>query len=87
MKYILCVVHDRSINAYINLHCVRAEGQAIRQFQDAINDPQAGSLHKHPDDYDLYKIGEYIDDDGTIELLPHKQKIADGKQMSITGDL
>lgn len=85
MIYILCVIHDRSVNAYINLHCVRAEGQAIRQFQDAINDPQAGSIHKHPDDYDLYRVGTYDDDGGTIQT-EEKRKLADGKQLSITGE-
>lgn len=85
MIYILCVVHDRSIDGYINLHCVRAEGQAIRQFQDAINDPQAGSIHKHPDDYDLYRVGTYSDDDGSIITEP-KRKLADGKQLSLTGE-
>lgn len=86
MKYLLCVIHDRSIDAYVNLHCVRAEGQAIRQFQDAINDQQnGGSIHKHPDDYDLYVVGEYTDDDGTITTQP-KRKIADGKQLMIQGE-
>lgn len=82
MIYILCVIHDRSINAYINLHCVRAEGQAIRQFQDGINDPNAGALHKHPDDYDLFRIGTYDDDTGQTHSESHK-KLADGKQMGM----
>lgn len=83
MIYILMVVHDRSVDAYINLHCVRAEGQAIRQFQDAINDAQnGGSLHKHPDDYDLYRIGTYNDDNAEITIEPRK-KMADGKQLMI----
>lgn len=85
MIYIVCAIHDRSINAYINMHCVRAEGQAIRQFQDAINDDKAGSIFKHPDDYDLYRIGTYNDDDGMIQAeKPHK--IADGKQLSLQGE-
>lgn len=85
MQYILCVIKDRSVEAYINLHCVRAEGQAIRQFQDAINDPQAGSIHKHPDDYDLYRVGTYDDETGGVTREEHR-KLADGKQLSITGE-
>lgn len=86
MKYLLCVIHDRSINAYVNLHCVRAEGQAIRQFQDAINDAgTGGSIHKHPDDYDLYVVGEYNDDDGTIST-EKLRKIGDGKQLALQGE-
>lgn len=86
MNYILCVIHDRSINAYINLHCVRAEGQAIRQFQDAINDQATGGgIHKHPDDYDLYRVGVYCDDDGSIQV-EKPTKLADGKQLALTAD-
>lgn len=85
MIYKLCVIHDRSIDAYINLHCVRAEGQAIRQFMDAINNPDGGSINKHPDDYDLYTIGEYDDNTGEIRN-DQKKKIADGKQLSLSGE-
>lgn len=86
MKYILCVIHDRSIDAYINLHCVRAEGQAIRQFMDAINDKETNSaIYKHPDDYDLYTVGTYDDNDGTLSPEP-KKKIGDGKQLAIQGE-
>lgn len=85
MIYILCTIHDRSVNAYVNLHCVRAEGQAIRQFMDAMNDPQAGSMHKHPDDYDLYRVGTYDDETGQCTAEPLK-KIADGKQLAIQGE-
>lgn len=81
MIYIVCAINDRSINAYINVHCVRAEGQAIRQFMDAINNPDGGSIYKHPDDYDLYRIASYDDHTGIItpETLT---KLGDGKQLS-----
>ena len=82
MIYILCAIHDRSVNAYVNLHCVRAEGQAIRQFMDAINNKDGGSIHAHPDDYDLYRVGTYNDDDASI-TPEQPRKIADGKQLSI----
>ena len=85
MIYILCTIHDRSIDAYVNLHCVRAEGQAIRQFMDAINNKDGGSIHQHPDDYDLYRVGTYNDETGECTPEPRK-KIADGKQLSIQGE-
>lgn len=81
MEYIICVIKDRSIDAYVNLHVVRAEGQAIRQFMDALADDKAGTLYKHPDDYDLYRIGKY--DDNTATLHPETPtKIGDGKQLT-----
>lgn len=81
MEYIVIVIKDRSIDAYVNLHVVRAEGQAIRQFMDALADEKTGTLHTHPDDYDLYRIGTY--DDNTATLTPETpKKIADGKQLT-----
>lgn len=86
MNYILFVIKDRSVDAYVNLHCVRAEGQAIRQFQDAINDQQTGgSIHKHPDDYDLYRVGTYNDETGLV-TPEQPSKVADGKQLAMTGE-
>lgn len=82
MIYIACAILDRSVNAYINLHCVRAEGQAIRQFMDAIANKDSGMMHSHPDDYDLYRVGTYNDDNGELTPEP-KKKLADGKQLSM----
>lgn len=81
MEYKICAIKDRSIEAYINVHVVRAEGQAIRQFMDALADQKTGTLHTHPDDYDLYCIGHY--DDNTGHITPETpRKIADGKQLT-----
>lgn len=81
MKYILCSIKDRSVNAFQPVYTVRAEGEAIRNFMDAIADQQSGALHKHPDDFDLYAVGTF--DDATGEITPHTPKqIGDGKQLS-----
>lgn len=84
MKYILCSIHDRSVNAYQPVYTVRAEGEAIRNFMDAIASEQSGALHKHPDDFDLYVVGSFNDDSGEITPCQPK-KIGDGKQLS-TGE-
>lgn len=86
MIYLLASIHDRSVDAFQPIACVRAKGEAIRHFQDAVNnDQQPGPLYKHPDDFDLYIIGTFDDTDGSIK--PQKpEKIADGKQLKIHGD-
>lgn len=83
MKYLIMTIKDRAVEAYQPIACTRAEGEAIRGFQDAINNPQNGILYNHPDDYDLYLLGTF--DDETGEITAHApQKLADGKQMKIT---
>jgi hypothetical protein len=88
MLYVICSVKDRAIEAFQPTFCVRAEGQAIRGFQDALNNPEAAES-KHPDDYDLYVVGYFEDQTGTINYGPDRQgdlprKIADGKQLRLT---
>ena len=84
MKYILISVKDRAIEAFQAIATVRAEGEAIRSFQDAINNPQNKQLNDHPDDFDLYVIGYFDDQTGLLERLDTPRKLADGKQVRIT---
>lgn len=53
-------------------------GTAIRDFQDAVNDPQT-SLNKYPDDFTLFEIGTFDDTNG--ELIPHETKQAVGNAL------
>lgn len=86
MIYLLASIHDRSIDAFQPVGCVRAKGEAIRYFQDQINDEQRGGpLYKHPDDFDLYIVGTFDDATGTITGTK-AEKIADGKQLKLTGE-
>ena len=66
MKYILIAVRDRAVDAFQPINCVRAEGEAIRGFQDAVNDPNNRQLNQHPEDFDLYVVGYFDDQTGTL---------------------
>lgn len=58
------------------LMCFRTDQEAARYFADAIND-KSSMLNKHPQDYELLKLGS-IDDNGAI--LYHSIELV------ITGD-
>jgi hypothetical protein len=66
VRYLLIAVKDKALEAFMPVHCARAQGEAMRNFQDAINDPQNKQLYAHPDDFDLYVIGEMDDTTGKI---------------------
>lgn len=83
MRYILVSIKDRAIDAYQPTASVRAEGEAIRSFQDAINNQQNAQLHAHPDDFDLYVVGYFDDQTGHIEPLDQPKQIAIGKQLAV----
>lgn len=85
MKYLLVSIRDRALDAFQTPWATRAIGEAIRGFQDAINDPKNATLHAHPDDYDLYVIATFDDSTGQIEqTAEHPKQIAIGKQLKIT---
>lgn len=85
MKYLLISIKDRAVNAFQPLASVRAKGEAIRSFQDALNNPQNAQIHAHPDDFDLYLIGTFDDETGKIESNEPEQ-LALGKQLKIRGE-
>lgn len=58
-------VRDRAIDAYGQPFFVPAVGLALRSFSDEVN--RSGSpMNSHPDDYDLYEVGEWDDSTGTL---------------------
>lgn len=54
-------------------------GMAIRSFQDALADNQ-NAISKHPDDYNLYTIGQWDDNIGKITALDTPVLAAEGRQ-------
>ncbi|AXH73670.1 MAG: nonstructural protein [Microviridae sp.] len=66
MKH-LYAVKDLAVQAYMAIWEVRAPGEAMRAFQDEVNKRDGKSaIAQHPEDYELYKIGEYNDQTGVI---------------------
>lgn len=46
----------------------KTAGEAERDFHQLVNDANS-MVHKYPEDYDLYYIGEFNDQDGKIKSL------------------
>jgi len=67
MKLVLCSVKDRAADAYGRPMFVPSIGVAIRSFSDEVNrtDPD-NQLNNHPDDFDLYYLGEFDDQSGDL---------------------
>lgn len=60
----------------------KSHGEAERSFRELINDEKS-MVSKYPEDYDLYYLGQYDDQTGTIEALDtpqHMQKAVSIKQ-------
>lgn len=78
MKLYLVAIRDNAIEVYHNLTTVRAKGEAIRNFQDALTDANNKSIAKHPGDFDLYAIGEYDDNTAHIDTTNYPERLARG---------
>lgn len=79
MKYKVVAIRDRAIATFSVPQFVTAVGAAVRSFGDEVrrggdNNPLAA----HPEDFDLFSLGEYDDQTGLFESeVPHQ--IAVGK--------
>lgn len=83
MRYKILAVRDRALDAYGQPFFASSTGGAIRSFADEINRKAEGNqLNKHPEDFDLYYLGEF--DDNTGEFDPSRpSQIAVGKDLLI----
>lgn len=84
MKLVLCSVKDRAADAYGRPMFVSSVGVAIRSFSDEVNrkDPE-NQLFNHPDDFDLYELGEFDDNTGLFALHDAPKLLSLGKQVKI----
>lgn len=76
MTYGLYAVLDHK-TGFLPITCDQNDPAAARNFAHAIM--QAGSLlNTHAEDFELYKLGDYDSETGTIILLPVKELVAEG---------
>lgn len=63
-------IFDKKADVYSKPFFVGQDGEASRMFIDLVNDSKT-TLHRHPEDYSLYRIGEFNDNSGEIiKCLP-----------------
>jgi hypothetical protein len=85
MKHIICTVYDRASELYGRPMFVPSIGAAIRSFTDEVNRNNADNqLFNHPDDFDLYELGEYDDQTSRITTLDLPKVLILGKQAKTT---
>ena len=75
MKLRMYTVLDKAVQAFNAPLCFRSEGEALRSFADAVNDPRS-MIGKYKTDYAWCFIGFYDDNTGQCESVP-VQVVAD----------
>lgn len=83
MKLLIFAVRDRATDMFGNPMFLMADGQAIRSFTDEINNGDVKNpLFMHPDDYDLYKLGEFDTSTGLFET-GRPEQVSIGKMVKV----
>jgi len=83
-KLKIVAVRDRAAEAFMRPFFVPSIGVAIRSFGDEINrEALDNPMFQHPDDYDLYLLGEYDEDFGYLSQAgnPPVTILARGKDL------
>ncbi|WNK13077.1 MAG: nonstructural protein [Microvirus sp.] len=65
MKIKVFSIRDRAIDTFAQPFYAASVGHAVRSFTDAVNrEDKDSNLYMHPDDFDLYSVGEFDDEFG-----------------------
>jgi len=74
-------IFDRVSEKAGNIFCCATVGEAERQFYDALQNSQEGSLFRtHPQDFSLHFLGDF--DEKSISILNNKtSEICSGKPL------
>lgn len=78
MKMKIVVMRDIKADLWGNPIFVQSLGGAIRGFQDEIAKTDGNALALHPEDYELYHLGDYDVETGNFELMAIRAQIAVG---------
>ena len=75
MKMFVVAVFDKKTGLYDPPFTCRHIGEAIRSW-DVVRKDENSKIGKHPEDFDLFRVGYYYDE--TAQLEPSLEHIASG---------
>lgn len=76
MKQQIFAVRDIKANTFFTPNFQHSKGEAIRAFADAVNNDEKNNLlNTHPEDFEMYHLGEYDTDTGKITPIDPSQLI------------
>jgi hypothetical protein len=81
MKLNVYSIHDKAATAFTQPFFMHNDGLAIRAFQDNVNAKDENNISKHPEQFSLFKLGEYDDATGVITPLPSPDFISGGLEL------
>ena len=84
MKMVICSIRDSAADAYGRPFFLPSVGVAIRSFTDEVNRPsEDNQIYQHPEDFDLFELGEFDDTTGRFVLLDTPKQLALGRMVKV----
>lgn len=81
MRQIVVSVFDQAANVFARPFCVPSLGLALRSFSDeAVRQAPDNPMWAHPQDFALFHLGEFDDEQGRFQLLDAPVRIATASQ-------
>ena len=68
-------IRDTKADVFLPPFFVRTNGEALRAFDDCVQNPDT-NLAKHPEDFHLFKIGYFDQDNGILEPCSCPESLA-----------
>ena len=65
-------VYDAKAEAYMQPFFMQSTGQALRSFEDTVNNPES-IFNKHAEDFTIFEIGTFEDSNAFFQM--HESKI------------
>ena len=72
---IIVTIYDVKADFYFPPFFVHTKGEAVRSFGDEVKNENS-PIGKHPEDYQLFALGEYIEQTGDIVVYENKERLA-----------
>lgn len=79
MRYKIVAIRDRAADVFGVPQFTGSVGTAIRGFADEVNKKDT-VIGQHPDDFDLYELGEFDDAEGVF-YSDRPRQVAVGKDL------
>lgn len=61
----LCAVRDSALAAFASVMTFQTVAAGVRSFRDEVQRAES-PMHAHPEDYELWRLGQYDEDTGEI---------------------
>lgn len=70
---------DSRLGIFMPPFFMQHTGQALRAWEQSCNDPKS-SMNQYPDDFQLFEVGAFDEDNGVLVPFEHPKQIATAKE-------